>query len=85
MPYRNENLLRPFTLGSQAQRRKIQTVKKAVNEKNRSQFFDRQLYDIIGQCESLQRVGWKSIYDENEDFRNKQAVLHAKEQMNRQD
>ena len=41
MPYRNENLLRPFTLGSQAQRRKIQTVKKAVNEKNRSQFFDR--------------------------------------------
>ena len=31
MPYRDDNLLRPFTLGNKAQRQKIQQLKKAVN------------------------------------------------------
>ena len=85
MPYRDDNLLRPFTLGNKAQRQKIQTLKKAVNQKNRSQLMDKQIYDIIGQCESVSNAEWKKIYEDNEDFRNKQAVLHAKEQLNKND
>ena len=83
MPFKDENLLQPFTMGNSKERKAAYSVKKAVKHKNRSQLMDRKVFNIIEQCESLHNVEWQQIYDENEDFRNKQAILHSKEQKNK--
>ena len=69
---RQENILKPFTLGNKRDRTHIRKVKSAIKHRNKLREMDEKIYNLIDLCQTSNKIEWKNIYDENEEFRNTQ-------------
>ena len=69
---KEQNILRPFTLGTQTDKLHIRKVKTAIKRRNMLREMDRKIYNLIEECHNSNKIEWKSIYAENEEFRNTQ-------------
>lgn len=69
---RQENILKPFTLGNKRDRTHIRKVKSAIKHRNKLREMDEKIYNLIDLCQKSNKIEWKNIYDENEEFRNTQ-------------
>lgn len=67
---KEQNILRPFTLGNMTDKSNIRKVKSAIKRRNVLREMDRKIYNLIEECHTSTKIEWKSIYDENEEFRN---------------
>ena len=65
-----ENILRPFSTGNQADRMHSRKVMSAIKQRNKLREVDSRIYDLIDLCQKSTKIEWKSIYRENEEFRN---------------
>ena len=65
-----ENILRPFTTGTQVDRLHCRKVKSAVKHRNELREMDGRIYSLIDLCQKSAKIEWKSILKDNEEFRN---------------
>jgi hypothetical protein len=70
-PYKDENLLREFTLGNELQRNNISNLKQAVLKKNMSVETDEKVFALIEKCHESMEIPWRHILDTKEDFRSR--------------
>ena len=73
-----ENILRPFTTGTQADRLHSRKVQSAIKHRNELREMDGRIYSLIELCQKSTKIEWKNIYKENEEFRNTQIKQQIK-------
>jgi len=69
---RRENILLPFTTGNKRDRMHIRKVKSAIKHRNELREMDERIYSLIELCQESEKVKWRQIYVDNEDFRSNQ-------------
>ena len=72
-----ENILRPFTTGTQVNRVHSRKVRSAIKHRNELREMDDKIYNLIDLCQKSKKIEWKSIYRDNDEFRNTQKKKMA--------
>ena len=70
---KGENILRPFTTGTQVDRVHSRNVRSAIKRRNELREMDGRIYSLIDLCQKSTKIEWKSIYRDNEEFRDTQV------------
>ena len=59
------------------QRLHIRKVKSAIKHRNELREMDDKIYNLIDLCQKSKKIEWKSVYRDNEEFRNVQKKKMA--------
>jgi hypothetical protein len=67
-------------MGTKADKINHKRVEGNILKKNKMRKMDRKIYNLIEACHSSQKIEWKSIYSDNEEFRTVQKKKMADNQ-----